>query len=115
VVNIPFAHWPKELQRARRLTWALAEFEHQPHPADLSQHGGELTDEERNVAFRLKIGALDPAGYVADLHYSAELFSWKENAHEAIAQHVTQFPGCQECQENGPPTIEPYYPERRGQ
>jgi hypothetical protein len=115
VVNIPFAHWPKELQRARRLSWALAKFYSKPFPADLSNHGGELTDEEINTAFRMKIGDLTATGYVADLHNCAELFRWKEEAHEAIAHHAIQFPSCVECQESGPSNPEPYFPERRGQ
>jgi hypothetical protein len=112
VHNIPFSSWPAELKRSRRLLWALAEFQHEPHPTDLSNYGGELTDEERNTAFRMRIGDLTPTGYVADLHNCAELFDWKENAHEAIAQHVTQYPSCIECAESGPPNPEPYYPER---
>jgi hypothetical protein len=108
VVNIPFASWPAQLQRARRLTW----FQSKTAPEDLSQHGGPLTEEEGHTAFRLRIGDLTPTGFVVDLHYCAELFHWREEAEEAIFTHVLTFPTCQECLEKGIPVPEPFYPAR---
>jgi hypothetical protein len=107
VHSIPFSSWPRELQRARRLTWA----ENKTAPEDLSQHGGPLTEEEGHTAFRLRIGDLTATGFVADLHYHAELFQWREQAEEAISAHVLTFPSCQECLEKGVPVPEPYFPE----